>query len=84
MARYEHADDGKMTCWNEPMPSHTHYSLFQRYNLTERIATAIDDYAHRSTSKGSTKVGWGCPRVRYVYSFLHAEFTCRMDFHEQP
>ncbi len=64
MARYEKNEEKKTA-------SHLLF-LFQRYNLTERIATAIDDYAHRSTNKGSTKVGWGCPRVRYVSS-LHAE-----------
>lgn len=52
-------------------------SLRQRYNLVDRIATAVDDYAHqtKTTPKGngsSNAVGGG-PRVQISMAELRSE-----------
>lgn len=48
-----------------------HCFPFQRYNLVDRISTAIDDYVHRSRSLSVQ--GWGNPRVEISMSELRSQ-----------
>eukprot|EP00521_Asterionellopsis_glacialis_P014452 CAMPEP_0195308248 /NCGR_PEP_ID=MMETSP0707-20130614/38125_1 /TAXON_ID=33640 /ORGANISM="Asterionellopsis glacialis, Strain CCMP134" /LENGTH=820 /DNA_ID=CAMNT_0040372511 /DNA_START=101 /DNA_END=2563 /DNA_ORIENTATION=+ len=72
---------------NELQARYEDFLRGERYNCTERIATAVDDYVHRSRTNGGSApgagkgngsagqdaVGWGCPRVRISMAELRSE-----------
>jgi len=72
---------------NELQAQYEDFLRGERYNCTERIATAVDDYVHRSRTNGGNNnggggkgengtcdaVGWGCPRVRISMAELRSE-----------
>lgn len=50
----------------------------ERYDLGDRITTALDDYVQRSKSRSSKDknedaVGWGCPRVRISMAEIRSQ-----------
>ncbi|KAI2502649.1 MCM OB domain [Fragilaria crotonensis] len=48
----------------------------ERYDLGDRITTALDDYVQRSknsSSKDVDAVGWGCPRVRISMAEIRSQ-----------
>lgn len=52
---------------------HTNKTInpLQRFDYSDRIATAIDDYDHKSRSLSIE--GWGCPRVQINMSELRSQ-----------
>lgn len=76
--------DAGMNSLNELQARYEDFLRGERYGHSERIATAVDDYVHRASSRGgggkggkagatSDGVGWGCPRVRISMSELRSE-----------
>lgn len=49
----------------------------ERYGITERIATTIDDYAHHTREKNRGTV-WGCPRLPISMAELQSEDDGRL------